>query len=65
MPLVFVPYSVLSNLLGGVIGAGYVLLPSIGDGKYNPRQRPDLLMGGLLMVAVSAPIGTAGICTPG
>jgi diguanylate cyclase (GGDEF)-like protein len=62
VPALFLPYSVLSNVIGGVLGAGYVLRfkPHAAE-KYSLVNGFLLLLGGLIMVAVSAMIGTAGM----
>jgi len=66
VPGVFVPYSIASNVLGGLLGAGYVL-------RFHPRSVEklsltggfNLLSGGLLMMVLSATIGTIGMLHAG
>jgi diguanylate cyclase (GGDEF)-like protein len=66
VPATFLPYSVMSNLVGGVLGAGYVLrFQNLSAEKYTLGGGFNLLIGGLLMVAVSAVIGVAGMIHAG
>ena len=66
VPPVFLPYSVLSNVLGGIAGAGYVLrFRSIAAERYSLGGGFNLLYGGLVMVALSAAIGTVGMLHAG
>lgn len=62
VPGVFLPYSVLSNTLGGLLGAGFVLrLRPQAAQKFSLDGGFNLLIGGFIMVAVSALLGTAGM----
>lgn len=62
VPALFLPYSVLSNLIGGVAGAGYVLrFQNLAAERYSLSGGFNLLFGGLIMVGLSAAIGTAGL----
>jgi len=66
VPAVFLPYSVLSNVVGGLLGAGYVLrLRPLSAEKFSLDGGFNLLLGGALMVAGSSLIGTAGMLHAG
>jgi diguanylate cyclase (GGDEF)-like protein len=66
VPAVFLPYSVMSNLLGGLAGAAYVLrFRNLAAERYSLSGGFHLLFGGLLMVGLSAVIGTAGLLHAG
>lgn len=66
VPAVFLPYSVASNLVGGLLGAAYVLrFRSLAAERYSLDGGFNLLLGGLIMVTVSALIGTAGMMHAG
>jgi diguanylate cyclase (GGDEF)-like protein len=62
VPPLFLPYSVLSNVIGGCLGAWYVLrFRPLAAEKYTMGGGFTLLSGGLIMVGVSAVIGTLGM----
>ena len=62
VPTLFLPYSVLSNVLGGCAGAWYVLrFRPLAAEKYTLGGGFGLLFGGLIMVAISALVGTLGM----
>ena len=66
VPALFVPYSVAANVLGGLIGTGFVRrFDPLAAEKYTLPGSFNLLFGGILMVAVSAVIGAAGMVHAG
>jgi diguanylate cyclase (GGDEF)-like protein len=66
VPLAFVPWSVLSNALGGLCGAAFVLrLRPLAAEKFSLDGGFNLLLGGGVMVAVSALFGTLGMLHAG
>ncbi len=66
VPAVFLPYSAASNTIGGLLGAGFVLhFRSLSAEKYSLAGGFDLLLGGMIMVAASALIGTLGMLHAG
>jgi diguanylate cyclase (GGDEF)-like protein len=60
VPLAFLPFSVLSNFLGALAGA-YVVHASGVPPRISVESGFGMLRGGLVMVVVSAAIGTAGL----
>jgi diguanylate cyclase (GGDEF)-like protein len=66
VPALFIPYSVAANVVGGVLGAGFVLrFRALSAERYSLDGGFNLLLGGLVMVAASALIGTAGMLHAG
>jgi len=66
VPAEFLPYSVLSNVLGGCAGVWYVQrFRPLASEKYSMGGGFALLFGGLVMVAVSALVGTLGMWQAG
>lgn len=62
----FLPYSVASNVIGALLGAGYVLrLHPLAAERYSLSAAFTLLAGGLLMVATSSAIGAIGMLHAG
>jgi len=58
----FLPYSVASNVIGALLGAGYVLrFHPLAAERYSLNAALTLLAGGLLMVAASSIIGAVGM----
>ncbi len=66
VPALFLPYSVASNVVGGLVGVGYVLrFRSLAAEKYTLDSGFSLLLGGVIMVVTSALIGTLGMVHAG
>ena len=66
VPATFLPYSVLSNTLGGLLGAGFVLrFRPLAAERYSLDGGFNMLLGGSVMVAASALIGTLGMLHAG
>ncbi|WP_155844817.1 bifunctional diguanylate cyclase/phosphodiesterase [Arenimonas oryziterrae] len=64
VPVSFLPYSVLSNLLGVLAGIGVVRLTTTRT-RISVASGFGLLRGAMVMVAVSGLIGTTGLVTSG
>ena len=66
VPLEFVPYSVLSNALGAVLGAALVRsFRPTAPTRLSLAAGLTLLLGGLAVVVIGAPIGALGMVQSG
>lgn len=66
VPAAFLPYSVLANVLGGVVGAGFVQrFRALSAERYAIADGFTLLLGGVFMLLVSAPISAIGMWQAG
>lgn len=65
-PLAFIPFSAVANTLGALAGATLVLrLGGAGLAGFDVRTGVRVLAGGLLLAAISAPLGVAGLVVAG
>lgn len=60
VPIAFLPFSILSNAIGGLLGAYYVRHKSLSS-FLTVRSGFVLLRGGIVMAVTSAAIGTTGL----
>ena len=66
VPLLFVPYSVAANVLGALAGAGLVrYFAPWAPGKLSLATGLTLLLGGMSMVLIGAPVGVFGMVQAG